>query len=80
MPVIRFDCRRRPSSLVLITPHLEEGDHLRHRQMSALLLIVSSRLAIGLGFLNSKVALWPLAMNFAGPLLRRWSRRAEVSD
>jgi uncharacterized protein (UPF0548 family) len=39
-----------------------------------------SRLAIGLSFVDSKVALWALAMNFAGPLLRRWSRRAEVSD
>jgi uncharacterized membrane protein len=65
---------------VFITPHLEQGDHLRHRQMSALLLIVSSLLAIGLSFVNSKVALWALALNFAGPLLRRWSRRAKVSD
>lgn len=28
--------------LVLITPHLEQGDHLRFRQWSAMLLIVSS--------------------------------------
>jgi uncharacterized membrane protein len=62
--------------LVLITPHLEQGDHLRHRQMSALLLIVSSLLAIALSFVNSRLALWALALNFAGPLLGRWSRRA----
>ena len=49
--------------LVLITPHLEQGDHLRHRQMSALLLIVSSLLAIALSFVNSKVALWAAALD-----------------
>ena len=49
--------------LVFITPHLEIGDHLRHRQISALLLIVSSLLAIGLSFVNSRVALWALALS-----------------
>jgi uncharacterized membrane protein len=65
--------------LVSITPHLEQGDHLRHRQLSAILLIVSSLLAIALSFVNSKVALWALALNFALPMLKRWSRRAEIS-
>jgi hypothetical protein len=66
--------------LVFITPHLEQGDHLRHRQMSAMLLIVSSLLAIALSFVNSKVALWALALNFALPLLRNWSKRAAAPD
>jgi len=66
--------------LTFITPHLEQGDHLRHRQMSALLLIVSSLLAIGLSFVNSKVALWALALNFAGPVIRVWSMRARTRD
>jgi uncharacterized membrane protein len=66
--------------LVFITPHLEKGDHLRQRQISGLLLIVSSLLAIGLSFVNSKVALWALALNFAAPLIRRWSYRAAVAD
>jgi uncharacterized membrane protein len=66
--------------LTFITPHLEQGDHLRHRQMSALLLIVSSLLAIALSFVNSKVALWALALNFAGPVIRVWSKRAQLSD
>jgi uncharacterized membrane protein len=65
--------------LVLITPHLELGEHLRHRQISAILLIVSSLLAIALSFVNPRVALWALALNFAGPVIRVWSRRAEVS-
>jgi hypothetical protein len=64
---------------VLITPHLELGDNLRHRQISAILLIVSSLLAIALSFVNPQVALWALALNFAGPVIRVRSRRAEVS-
>jgi uncharacterized membrane protein len=40
--------------LVFITPHLEQSDHLRHRQMSAILLMVSSLLAIALSFANSR--------------------------
>jgi TMEM175 potassium channel family protein len=66
--------------LVYITPHLEAGDHLRDRQMSAILLIVSSLLAIALSFENSRLALWGLALNFAWPLVRRWSLRTELSD
>jgi uncharacterized membrane protein len=66
--------------LVSITPHLEQGDHLRHRQLSALLLILSSLLAIALSFVHSRVALWALALNFAVPLIRKWSRRAAVLD
>lgn len=30
--------------------------------------------------LNSRVALWALALNFAVPLIRKWDRPAEVSD
>jgi uncharacterized membrane protein len=56
------------------------GDHLRHRRLSAILLIVSSLLAIALSFVNSEVALWAFALNFAGPLIRKWSRRAEAFD
>ena len=66
--------------LVSITPHLEMGDHLRHRQISGIVLIVSSLLAIGLSFVNSRVALWALALNFATPLFRRWSSRPAAPD
>jgi hypothetical protein len=58
---------------MFITPDLELGDHLRLRQMSAIVLIVSSLLAIVLSFIDSRVALWALALNFAVPLIRRWS-------
>jgi uncharacterized membrane protein len=66
--------------LVYITPHLEAGDHLRHRQMSAMLLVASSLLAIALSFVNSSLALWALALNFALPLLRKWSHKHVAAD
>ncbi len=66
--------------LTSITPHLEHGDHLRHRQLSGILLIVSSLLAIGLSFINPRVALWALTANFAAPVIRRWSSRVEALD
>jgi uncharacterized membrane protein len=64
--------------LVFITPELEQGDHLRHRQLSAMLLIASSLLAIGLSFVHPRIALWALAVNLAAPVLRRWSRPANA--
>jgi uncharacterized membrane protein len=66
--------------LISITPHLEQGDHLRHRQLSTILLMLSSLLAIALSFVHSRVALWALALNFAAPVLRKWSRRAAELD
>jgi uncharacterized membrane protein len=66
--------------LITITPDLEQGNHLRHRQLSTMLLIASSLLAIVLSFVNSRVALWALALNFALPLLRKWSHQAVAPD
>ena len=66
--------------LVFVTPDLEQGDHLRHRQWSAITLIVTSLLAIALSFVDPQIALWAFALNFATPLLRKWSRPAAVSD
>jgi hypothetical protein len=48
--------------------------------MSTMLLIVSSLAAIALSFVDSRVALWALALNFAGPLLARWGWRARMSN
>jgi hypothetical protein len=45
-----------------------------------MLLVASSLLAIGLSFVNPRLALWALALNFAGPLLRKWYRGAEAAD
>jgi uncharacterized membrane protein len=64
--------------LVAVTPDLEQGDHLRHRQLSAKLLIVSSLLAIALSFVNSRMALWSLALNLIAPLIKKWSQRPEL--
>jgi uncharacterized membrane protein len=66
--------------LVALTPQLEQGDHLHHRQISAWLLIVSSLLAIAVSFIDPRVALWALALNFAGPVIRVWSKRARALD
>jgi uncharacterized membrane protein len=66
--------------LVAVTPELEQGDHLRHRQLSSMLLMVSSLLAIGLSFINSRVALAALALNLIAPLIMKWSHRPELLD
>jgi len=66
--------------LVLITPHLEVGDHLHRRQWSTILLIFSSVLAIVLSFLDPRLALWALMLNLVAPLLRKWNQRAPVSE
>lgn len=57
--------------LVAITPHVEQGDHLRERQMSALLLVCGSLLAIVVSFVSPHRALWAFLLAFASPLLRR---------
>jgi hypothetical protein len=66
--------------LVFIAPHLEQGDHLRHRQMSAIMRMGSSLPAIAPSFVDPRLALWALVLNFAGPLLRRRWHRAVVLD
>ncbi len=61
--------------MIVITPHLEPGDHLRRRQMSAWLLIAASLLAVALSFVNPPDALWAFVLPIAAPLLRRWRPR-----
>jgi uncharacterized membrane protein len=63
--------------MVALTPDLEPGPHLRHRQISSLLLAVSSILAIALSFLSTRVALWAIAINFLQPVLERWRAQAK---
>jgi hypothetical protein len=58
--------------LAAVTANLEHGEHLRRRQLSAVLLSVSSLLAIAISFVDPGVALWVLALNFTGPLLWKW--------
>jgi uncharacterized membrane protein len=66
--------------LIAITPHLEQGDHLGHRQFSGLLLIASSLLAIAVSFIHPRWALWALALNLAAPMLRKWTLRWAAAD
>lgn len=57
--------------LIKITPELEPGDHLHDRQLSLRMLALSSCLAIALSFIESRLALWGFALNFAVPLMRK---------
>ena len=54
-----------------ITPELEQGIHLRHRQISSILLAVSSLLAIFLSFTSTTDAIWAFAINFLKPVIER---------
>src|ERR1700759_1295118 len=44
--------------MMKLTPDLEQGDHLRAKQMGAMLLVVSSVLTIALSFVSPRNALW----------------------
>jgi uncharacterized membrane protein len=55
--------------LLALTPSFERADHLRDRQISLGLLIVSSVLAIAWSFVSPHQALWALALNFAAPMI-----------
>ena len=57
--------------LLALTPSFERADHLRERQISLGLLIISSVIAIGWSFVSPKDALWALALNFAAPVISR---------
>jgi uncharacterized membrane protein len=59
--------------MVFVTPNLEQGDHLRRRLMSTLLLMAASVLAIMLSFVNPGIALWAFALPLVVPLTMRWS-------
>jgi uncharacterized membrane protein len=60
--------------LLALTPDLERGDHLRDRQASLALLIVSSMLAIAWSFISPRQALWAFVLNLAAPAMARWKR------
>jgi uncharacterized membrane protein len=57
--------------LLALTPSFERRDHLRDRQISLGLLIISSVIAIGWSFVNPHDALWALALNIAAPMISR---------
>ncbi len=57
--------------LMALTPGLERDHHLRARQVSLIVLIASSLLAIALSFVTS-LAPWAMFPNFATPAFTRW--------
>ncbi len=66
--------------MVALTPELERGDHLRRRTTSAAFLAVSSVLTLVLSFVNPRIALWGLALNFAQPVIERWRYQQPTKD
>ncbi len=66
--------------MVAITPHLEQGDHVRRRLMSAWLLIAASVLAIAVSFFDPRPALWAFALPLVVPPAMRWARRPVFPD
>lgn len=66
--------------IVVITPHLELGDHLRRRQISAYLLIAASLLAIAVGFFSPHLALWSFMLPILLPLTMRRAQQPVLRD
>jgi uncharacterized membrane protein len=62
--------------LMSLTPNIEPGDHLRDRQMSLVLLILSSVFAVGWSFVSARQSVWALALNLAAPVIARWRRKS----
>lgn len=61
--------------MMALTPEIEQGHHLRERNASLVLLIVSSLLAVALSFVSPRQALWVFAINLAAPWLARHGRK-----
>jgi len=65
---------------VSIMPHLEPGDHLRDRQVSTMLLIAASVLAILVSFVSPAKALWAFTLTPLAPFIRRWEKQRALAD
>ena len=61
--------------LVSLTPGLEPGEHLRHRQIGTIVLAASALLAFAISFFSPRDAIWAFALNLAVPAVTRFSRR-----
>ena len=66
--------------MMALTPNLEPGDHLRAKQAGAMVLVVSTLLTIALSFIDPRMAMWGLALNFAQPVIARWARGRVIPD
>ncbi len=65
---------------VSILPHLEPGDHLRDRQVSTMLLVAASVLAILVSFVSPAKSLWAFMLAPLGPFIRRWEKQRALAD
>lgn len=58
--------------MLTLLPAVERADHLRDRQVSIIVMIVSALLAVAWSFVSPHQALWALALNLASrPISRR---------
>jgi uncharacterized membrane protein len=61
--------------LMALTPQIEQGDTLRNRRLSLMVLMGSSAIAIAWSLVDARYALWAMALNIAAPLIARWQRQ-----
>jgi uncharacterized membrane protein len=61
--------------MMALTPGIEDDEHLRRRRLSLMILTGSSALAIVWSLVDARQALWALALNFAAPVIARWTRK-----
>jgi len=66
--------------MMKLTPDLEHGAHLRAKQRGAMLLVFSALLTIALSFIDLRIAIWGLALNFIQPVIARWGRGNIIPD
>jgi uncharacterized membrane protein len=66
--------------MMKLTPDLEQGAHLRAKQMGAMLLVISALLTIAVSFIDPRIAMWGLALNFVQPVIARWGRGRVIPD
>jgi hypothetical protein len=67
-------------SVAMTLLDLEQGAHLRAKQMGALLLVISALLTIALSVIDPRIAMWGLALNFVQPVIARWARGRLIPD
>ncbi|MBV9970537.1 MAG: DUF1211 domain-containing protein, partial [Xanthobacteraceae bacterium] len=61
--------------MTALTPEIEQGEPLRRRRLSLIVLMGSSALAIAWSLIETHYALWAMALNVAVPVMTRWGRQ-----
>ncbi len=65
--------------MVQLTSSADNLHHRRHRQVSMVVLLVSSLVCVGVSFVDPLQAIWAFALNLVAPLLTRFLERRERS-